>query len=736
MSPTPVPLWHCALLSLLAVSAAYAYTQQQINDWERDDVENWLREAKLSEKGIHYVLDERKINDGDELLYLRHQATNKQKMLDGFAKHSDMQKFDTFFDQLMSSMTSDADDDVDEVDEDEPQELQPQPQPETQPQAQPQPEDDDSIITGLVYKLQQYCRTGQHPVCLCLSSLPRDSQSQSHSHSIYDHGAESESNAVSEFRNQPVDERQEQEEEEKEEGEGEEEQEEEEEEEEENHEQHEKEEDDEQEDEDDDDVRLEIERAAKRDTEQDQQSEEEVEVEAEAEAESESESEVEPEKKKVGKSELQVKYSTNDVVMNEQELRQEIEFTILNEEPLSSVVHLKWCAIDLGDEYCSEQTYSSISKTVRTSILTNIEYDFEIYDEEHKYSTWRLRGFSYEKPDKAFYFSGILVNASLDSDKLHDSTLAAASGANFDYLIAIKLSNEVHESQRQRLHCDSSISKVDQHLIQLICLLNIIETSTDQNDKLMAEKIRSVLLSKYSANTVEVSQKIDANSFGSIAPSSGSSFVSSATLLCLCVIVLAGGMVVAYRHKFTFANLGASLLWRQRLSRSKASNEENTTFDSITIDKALEPEQGTELNVKSTHSNSNSAEEFLLRIFKELGTPSFVTSKHIQSLKDDYITTVEQLEEFDDGDWKRYGFQPKHVAVIKKKLHEEAGTEQAEVAAQREQDGDDDDSELTLSDDGWNNGPERRGKHSERSGDDNNKDRVNNNESMTDFDDF
>jgi len=704
MSPTPVPLWHCALLSLLAVSAAYAYTQQQINDWDRDDVENWLREAKLSEKGIHYVLDERKINDGDELLYLRHQATNKQKMLDGFAKHSDMQKFDTFFDQLMSSMTSDADDDVDEVDEDEPQELQPQPQPETQPQAQPQPEDDDSIITGLVYKLQQYCRTGQHPVCLCLSSLPRDSQSQSHSHSIYDHGAESESNAVSEFRNQPVDERQEEEEEEKEEGEGEEEQEEEEEE---NHEQHEKEEDDEQEDEDDDDVRLEIERAAKRDTEQDQQSEEEVEVEAEAEAESESESEVEPEKKKVGKSELQVKYSTNDVVMNEQELRQEIEFTILNEEPLSSVVHLKWCAIDLGDEYCSEQTYSSISKTVRTSILTNIEYDFEIYDEEHKYSTWRLRGFSYEKPDK-------------DDSRM---MIIVVSGKLPPYQEGVSLMRLSTESNSVLSGWSESESV-------------FTSSSSSKQDKLMAEKIRSVLLSKYSANTVEVSQKIDANSFGSIAPSSGSSFVSSATLLCLCVIVLAGGMVVAYRHKFTFANLGASLLWRQRLSRSKASNEENTTFDSITIDKALEPEQGTELNVKSTHSNSNSAEEFLLRIFKELGTPSFVTSKHIQSLKDDYITTVEQLEEFDDGDWKRYGFQPKHVAVIKKKLHEEAGTEQAEVAAQREQDGDDDDSELTLSDDGWNNGPERRGKHSERSGDDNNKDRVNNNESMTDFDDF
>merc|ERR1711933_21624 len=79
--------------------------------------------------------------------------------------------------------------------------------------------------------------------------------------------------------------------------------------------------------------------------------------------------------------------------------------------------------------------------------------------------------------------------------------------------------------------------------------------------------------------------------------------------------------------------------------------------------------------------------------------PSFMFEKNIQNLKDDYISSIDQLREFDDKDWKRYGFKKKHIIVIKNKLQNDGDNDD---------DGDEDDDsndDLTFDDDddGWNN---------------------------------
>merc|ERR1712232_442512 len=90
----------------------------------------------------------------------------------------------------------------------------------------------------------------------------------------------------------------------------------------------------------------------------------------------------------------------------------------------------------------------------------------------------------------------------------------------------------------------------------------------------------------------------------------------------------------------------------------------------------------------------NSAERFLQSLFDNLGTPSFMFEKNIQNLRDDYITTIEQLREFDDGDWKRYGFKNNHIIMIKNKLQND-GDETNEES--------NDDLTFDDDDDGWNN---------------------------------
>merc|ERR1712228_809013 len=106
--------------------------------------------------------------------------------------------------------------------------------------------------------------------------------------------------------------------------------------------------------------------------------------------------------------------------------------------------------------------------------------------------------------------------------------------------------------------------------------------------------------------------------------------------------------------------------------------------------------QHKDLNVgTSQKAKKNSAETFLLSLFDNLGTPSFMFEKNIQNLRDDYISSIEQLREFDDGDWKRYGFKNSHIIMIKNKLQNDGD--------EHEDDSNDDDLTFDDDDDGWSN---------------------------------
>eukprot|EP01084_Bolivina_argentea_P056696 103701_1 len=133
----------------------------------------------------------------------------------------------------------------------------------------------------------------------------------------------------------------------------------------------------------------------------------------------------------------------------------------------------------------------------------------------------------------------------------------------------------------------------------------------------MAEKIRSILLNKYRANSVDVSQKIDKNSYGNSDINNNANnwswIVNNSTLFILCFIALCGTIIVGFQKKFPFKyqNVYSKL---SSFNNKNNNNNNNNNFDSISIDKYnnnnndtnLEKEndklQETELNV-----NVNSA---------------------------------------------------------------------------------------------------------------------------------
>ena len=87
----------------------------------------------------------------------------------------------------------------------------------------------------------------------------------------------------------------------------------------------------------------------------------------------------------------------------------------------------------------------------------------------------------YNKQYTAFYFSAIIINSTLNRNDL-DPKLKDARGANFDMVIEIQLAhNHKINIDQGRIECDSASNPNDNDLIDLICVLNIVPTSVDQN---------------------------------------------------------------------------------------------------------------------------------------------------------------------------------------------------------------------------------------------------------------
>merc|ERR1719350_2657232 len=128
-------------------------------------------------------------------------------------------------------------------------------------------------------------------------------------------------------------------------------------------------------------------------------------------------------------------------------------------------------------------------------------------------------------------------------------------------------------------------------------------------------------------------------------------------------IVLCGGIVVGFQKKFPFQ-------YQSVYSKVIGGSNNKNKIEIAQYMKSSDQERDLDVGTSSPSKATNSAEAFLHSVFKSLGTPSFMFEKNIQNLKGDHISTIDQLREFDERDWKRYGFKKKQIIVIRNKLQQ------------------------------------------------------------------
>jgi len=77
----------------------------------------------------------------------------------------------------------------------------------------------------------------------------------------------------------------------------------------------------------------------------------------------------------------------------------------------------------------------------------------------------------------------------------------------------------------------------------------------------------------------------------------------------------------------------------------------------------------------TNEKEEGSAIRFLTVVLMSLGIPSFGCAKYTQQLKDNYLSTLEQLKSLDGGDWKRLGLPLVIEDALKKSLQEHTAKE-------------------------------------------------------------
>jgi hypothetical protein len=70
-----------------------------------------------------------------------------------------------------------------------------------------------------------------------------------------------------------------------------------------------------------------------------------------------------------------------------------------------------------------------------------------------------------------------------------------------------------------------------------------------------------------------------------------------------------------------------------------------------------------------------SASKFLISVLISIGIPSFGTSKYCAILKDNYLSTIDQLKQLDNSDWKRLGLPLVIEEALRKTLLEHTNKE-------------------------------------------------------------
>ena len=99
---------------------------------------------------------------------------------------------------------------------------------------------------------------------------------------------------------------------------------------------------------------------------------------------------------------ISVEYHTEDVASSGDDcMTRRVVFSVTRSsstQPMDGLWYLKWCAAELDEAFCSLQSYSDW-RAMSLAVLTQIEYTFEIYDAQGRYS-WAERSFADDEPGK------------------------------------------------------------------------------------------------------------------------------------------------------------------------------------------------------------------------------------------------------------------------------------------------------------------------------------------------
>ena len=104
---------------------------------------------------------------------------------------------------------------------------------------------------------------------------------------------------------------------------------------------------------------------------------------------------------------------------------------------------------------------------------------------------------------------------------------------------------------------------------------------------------------------------------------------------------------------------------------SLQSSSSNTSSSGDTSLNDLDTEQQYHLTLlKHSDTSSSGAVHFLEDVLTRLGIPSYGQSSFTAKLKDDYLSTIQQLSQLDNSDWKRLNFPVVIEEAVRKALED------------------------------------------------------------------
>jgi hypothetical protein len=174
---------------------------------------------------------------------------------------------------------------------------------------------------------------------------------------------------------------------------------------------------------------------------------------------------------------------------------------------------------------------------------------------------------------------------------------------------------------------------------------------------------------------------------------------TGAWILCTIVFIICIVILIKYKyghwHNFYQEGTAFTKLWSQRamdmgqeiyrnsFSQSSA-NDSNGSLSSAYLGANINLRNGNGSNQNSNNNSINSNHwsydddrengsgiMLLKLVLKQLQIPEFAHQEYINKLRDDFLTTEEQLQQLNSDDWRRLGFPFKIENAIKRKLNDD-----------------------------------------------------------------